>query len=450
MSAVGPWKVFFLTSLVLCGYFQTATSQVCAQGTGQTAVYLANRRYLQDAVGNPFVIIGFGNEVKNDASILDQLKGKINYQRAYAVWWGRQQDPNAYYGGRPWLMVGDKADMDAWNEIFWVNLRNYIENARNRGIIVGLTIWDGHSDLPGGKFGSDSIWNSQYNLQSIQWAYDSSALVKFPNPNPKSSNARERLVYYQRRWIDRLIEEIKGYPNVIIELDNETDQASENWFLWWADYFIQKGNFVIATTWNSRYTISDATFSKDSRLHMKSYHERSDDEITPARLSWNKVIVADADNNCSNLDANSARMIAWKSFIKGGHWNDFVCYGESFPHSVKIQFYGHLLNFIKTRSVPFVEMVPSTNLVSAGHALAKPGLYYLAYVESNINLDLTAAVGVLEYEWYNPRTGATVGSGQAQGGGVRTFSPPGAGDFVLWIRKATSVTVNPPTNLVVK
>ena len=212
---------------------------------------------------------------KNRAAILDGLKGKINYQRAYVALWGRKHDPNAYDGGRPWPMVGGKADMDVWNEMFWANLRNYIESARDRGIIIGLTIWDGHYDLPGGKAGADSVWQSQYNVQNIQWAYDYSALANFPSPK-RTGGASEKLVYYQRRWIDRLINEVRGYPNVIIELDNETDDASEIWFLWWADYFIQKGNFVIATTWNSRYTISDETFSKDSRIHMKSYHSRSD------------------------------------------------------------------------------------------------------------------------------------------------------------------------------
>jgi Putative collagen-binding domain of a collagenase len=444
-ALIFPGCKMSISSYIVLACLLIADLSVAAQGTGRVAVHATRPRYLQDASGNPIVIIGFGNEAKNRAAILDQLKGKINYQRAYVALWGRKHDPNAYDGGRPWPMVGGKADMDVWNEIFWANLRNYIESARDRGIIVGLTIWDGHYDLPGGKAGADSVWQARYNAQNIQWAYDHKALANFPNPK-RTGGTGERLVYYQRRWIDRLINAVRDYPNVIIELDNETDDASESWFLWWADYFIQKGNFVIATTWNSRYTISDETFSKDPRIHMKFYHSRSDAVITPTRLSWNKIIVADADNKCSNLDSTSARKIVWRSFLKGGHWNDFVCADtRGFPDSTKTQYYGHLLDFIKTRGVPFAEMMPS-NLISAGAALAKPGLYYLAHVEGSANLDLTTASGVLDYEWYNPRTGKRSDSGQIQGGGVRIFSPPASGDFVLWVRAA----LMEPTNSIAK
>ena len=120
---------------------------VAAQGTGRVAVYASNPRYLQDASGKPVFILGAGNEGRNEAAILDQLRNKISYQRAYVALWGRKHDPNAYDGGRPWPMVGGKADMDVWNEMFWANLRNYIESARDGGIIIGLTIWDGHYDF---------------------------------------------------------------------------------------------------------------------------------------------------------------------------------------------------------------------------------------------------------------------------------------------------------------
>jgi hypothetical protein len=399
---------------------------------GRVAIHARNPRYLQDQTGQPMVIIGYGNEVKNSPSVLDQLQGKVNYQRVYAAIWRYDESPNAYHWGRPWPTVHGKADMDAWNETYWRNLRHYIESARDRSIIVGLTIWDGHSDLPGGKFGRHSVWNARYNHQGVQWAYDARALERFPTPR-SDGHASERLVYYQRRWIDRLISEIRQYPNVIIELDNETDQASESWWLWWADYFTRQGDFIIATTWNEHYTISDATFAQSRLLQMKSYHTRSEAVLNPQRLSWNKVIVVDADNTCSNMDATSARKIAWKSFINGGHWNDFVCYGKYFPDMVKVQHSGHLLNFIKSRAVPFAEMDPNVKLVSHGTILVKPGFYYLAYTEKEIELNLSDAAGFLNYEWYNPRTGAMTGSGKVEGGGIRRFQPPMVGDFALWV-----------------
>jgi hypothetical protein len=414
---------------------QSLPARTVAVATGKVAIYAPNPRYLQDANGNPIVLIGFGNEVKNPAAVLDQLAGKINYQRAYVTWFHTTGSTGEYERGTPFPKNGALWDLAAWDATFWSNLHDYISKARERGIIVGLTIWDGHSALPGGKFGDQSLWNSDKNVQGIQWAYDDDALANFPNPNPASSNAQERLVYYQRRWIDRLINEVKDYPNVIIELDNETDQASEEWWLWWADYFINKGDFVIATTWNDQYTISDSTFSTDPRLHMKSYHTRSDTIITSERYVWNKVIVADADDSCSNLDATNARKIAWQSFLRGGHWNDFVCFGELFPDSVKIDYYGKLLDFLKTGNVPFWEMAPANNLVTSGFALAKTGSHYLIYLPAggSTTVDLSVASGTLDVEWYNPRTGEVTPAGTTTGGSNQNFTAPFSGDAVLHI-----------------
>jgi Putative collagen-binding domain of a collagenase len=105
---------------------------------------------------------------------------------------------------------------------------------------------------------------------------------------------------------------------------------------------------------------------------------------------------------------------------------------------VVAQYRGKLLKFVKARVISFKK-----EPVNA--AMAKPGLYYLAYVQRNVHLDLTAVLGVLNYEWYDPRTGKTVASGQIEGGAMRSFSPPDSGDFVLWVRAANSIATSAPT-----
>ena len=427
---------FFLLIFSLC--FLPLKSEAA----GKVAVYGPNPHYLQDAAGNPVVIVGFGNKEKSPSSILDQLQGKISYQRVNVALWNRLEDPNAYKFGRPWPMVNGKADMDTWNETYWINLRNYIENARDRGIIVCLTIWDGHSDLPGGRNGADSVWNVQYNVQGVQWVYNANALTAFQNPQ-STGGSFEKLVYYQRHWIDRLIREIKNYPNVLIELNNENAVASEDWWLFWAQYFKKGGDFVIAVNYEPGGAISDTTFSTTPLVDMKSYHGRIDRDITTTRYNYNKVIVADADNTCSNLDANRARGMAWGSFVRGGHWNDFVCPGTMFPDATKIGYYGKLLSFVKTRNIPFWQMTPNNGLVSSGFALAKTGAYYLVYTQTSVNVDLSDTTGILNYEWYDPRTGNAASSGQVQGGATRSFTIPSQNDYVLWITSSAIETLPP-------
>lgn len=431
------------------GLQSASSAQTSPQGTGRLAVYAQNPHYLQDANGKPMFLLGYNDSwLRQKPATLDQLNGKVNYLRtAYA---GNNEEyhrvfPDPYLVGEPVVQRANGLwDFDTWDETFWANLHDYLRNTRDRGFIVGFVIWDGHWSLPGGAAGAASIWNSNRNVQGIQWAYDENALVNFPNPNPASNNPRERLVYYQRRWIDRLITEASLYPHVLIELNNEDSSASENWWLWWAQYFKERGGFVVAMNEESSGSIgavSDTTFASTPWLDMKSYHSRSDAWITPTRLSFNKVIVADADNSDADLDATSARQIAWRSLLRGGHWNDYMesTSGGSFPNAQKIDYYGKLLNFLAMRNVPFWQMAPDGSLASSGFGLVRPGTNYLVYAESNVTVNLSGASGTLNYEWYDPRTGATAASGQVQGGAVRAFTLPGLGDFVLWVSSADRI-----------
>jgi hypothetical protein len=424
-------------------------------------VHPLNPHYLQQANGNPVVLIGFGTGVKNAPAVLDRLKEKVNYLRTSPWVWSdwlpwRPSGPNDPVPGAP-ATTNDYGlgipfaknsqglwDLDRWNESFWTNLRDYLNHAQSRNFIVGLTIWDGHSWLPGGQFGDHTLWNCNKNAQGIQWAYDYHALIDFPSPRPIGGSA-EKLVYYQRRVVDRLVSEVTAYPNIIIELNNERP-LEENWFLWWAQYMKNAGFLVAVNDSSEGGAVRESTFGSSPILDMWSMHTRTDASITPARYKWNKIIVADADNSCRDLDANAARKIAWRSFAKGGHWNDFVCPETAYPDSTKIDYYGKFLDFLKTRKVPFVEMSPNNSLASTGNVLVKPGSCYLAYVEAGfylayikrrVNVDLTGAAGRFGYEWYNARTGQTAGAGQVEGGATRAFSVPGMGDFVLWVRKAT-------------
>lgn len=394
-----------------------------ASGTGRVAVYPANPHYLMDANGKPFLLIGYGNETLNDVATLDKLHGNVNYMRCYLAVYVRKFGWNTNWENQPWGVVDGRVDMDTWNAAYWKELRKRLAAAQKRNIVVGLTIWDGHTALPGGKAGDESFWNSDRNVQGLQWAYDATALDKYPHPR-KTGDSAERLVYYQRRVVDKLLAEIRPFPNVIIELNNEDSRGSSpEWWLWWAKYFKDRG-YVVAVNEALSGGISDRVFISTPDIDMKSYHKRTDKELLFLRYTVNKVIVADADNLCTDLDPDTARRIAWKSVLRGGGWNDFVCAQQPFPNELKTAYYGHLLKFIASLHVPFWEMVPEGNLASSRYALVKPGTYYLVYAESDVKVDLSGADGTLHYRWLDPRNGKIVESGTVQGGSKQTFKIP--------------------------
>jgi len=95
-------------------------------------------------------------------------------------------------------------------------------------------------------------------------------------------------------------------------------------------------------------------------------------------------------------------------------------------------------------SVPFYLMEPDNTLVSSGtgYAMADLGQEYVVYLPSggSVAVDLSAASGTLNVEWYNPRDGSYSGQTTTTGGASRSFTPPFGGDAVLHIKTAATPT----------
>jgi hypothetical protein len=80
-------------------------------------------------------------------------------------------------------------------------------------------------------------------------------------------------------------------------------------------------------------------------------------------------------------------------------------------------------------------MTPQNELASTQYCLASQGEEFLVYLPDggNVTVDLSAAIGVLSVEWFNPITGRTIEAEPTIGGEQREFTTPFAGDAVLYI-----------------
>ena len=89
--------------------------------------------------------------------------------------------------------------------------------------------------------------------------------------------------------------------------------------------------------------------------------------------------------------------------------------------------------------VRFERMTPSDALVTSknGWALAEKNVAYVVYLPNGgtLQADLAGATGTFVAEWFDPRTGAWRAAPAATGGGVRTFTPPAAGDWALFLHR---------------
>lgn len=124
---------------------------------------------------------------------------------------------------------------------------------------------------------------------------------------------------------------------------------------------------------------------------------------------------------CMGDETEAERKMLWAAFTSGATGSGTGAFLKPFSQ------------FVPT--VRFERMAPADGLVLTGSAyvLAEEGASYVAYLYNggSVSLDLSAASGTVEVDWFNPRTGAFQAGPDVAGGAARTFTAPGAGDWAL-------------------
>ena len=94
---------------------------------------------------------------------------------------------------------------------------------------------------------------------------------------------------------------------------------------------------------------------------------------------------------------------------------------------------GYTLNYANKMDMSSIS--PRGDLASTKYCLANPGDEYLVYLPDGgkVTVDLSAAVGALTVEWFNPSTGEAMPAEVNTGGDSREFAAPFSGDAVLYI-----------------
>ena len=136
--------------------------------------------------------------------------------------------------------VGDKYDLDQWNEEYWDRLRNFMEETAKRDIIVQLTFWDIH-DIRGkvhikGQTGSweSHPWNPRNNVnytsaetglaEELDDESDSDLINQAKHPffaTVPSLNNVEKVLRYQEKYVRKILSICLPYGHVLYNVENE-------------------------------------------------------------------------------------------------------------------------------------------------------------------------------------------------------------------------------------
>jgi hypothetical protein len=354
--------------------------------------------------------------------------------------YARSSQPGAFDGG-------NKFDLTQFNQAYFDLMRSRVIAARDRGIYVSVMLFDGWSVES--KFGSHQPWpghpyHSSNNINGIDGDTNDD------NQGGETHTlANPQITDLQKAYVAKVIDTVQDLDNVLFEISNESSGNSTAWQYEMINYvktYHQTRGYPqhpVGMTWqyqngnNANLTASPADWISlgTSGVDINSY--------VPPVADGNYVILSDTDHLCG-ICGN--RQWVWRSFTRGENpiYMDFYnnnATGRGMPFShPQAQEIRNNLGYVRSYAarMDLTVMLPRPDLCSTGYCLANPtaqGAAYLVYLPSGgtVNVNLSAASGQLQVEWFNTASGTVGGTGTVMGGATRSLTAPFSGDAVLYI-----------------
>lgn len=358
--------------------------------------------------------------------------------------------PGSASDGKP------KFDLTKFNEAYFDRLRSRVMAAGELGIYVSVMLFEGWSiegyDRKVGDGSPFKAWdghpfNTNNNINGIDGDLnqDRSGFEVHTLSDPA-------ITAVQQAYIRKVIDTLNDLDNVLYEISNESRKESLEWQYHMIDYirayektkpkqhpvvmtFLWDGPTDYGTGDNAELFASPADAISPGRGVSGEYANN------PPPADGRKIIIIDTDH-IGGLKDSPARW-AWKSFLRGLNPIYMDSYGNGDPspeaESARRNM-GHARSYAKR--VDLAAMIPRLDLCSSAFCLVKPGFEYLVYVFSSheqprpsVKVDLSAATGVFNVEWFNPTEDKTFPAEKISAGAPLDFTAPFKGDAVLYIYK---------------
>ncbi len=206
-------------------------------------IYKENPRYWQYK-GEPILLIGGSVEdnlfqipnLKEHLELLKSVGG--NYVRSTMGWNDEGDIP-------PFKRVGEKYDLNHWNDEFWTRFQNFITWTHEMDIIVQIEVWatftyyrDNWDVNPFNPKNNSNYTAEETGLPTVVKDHPVAAKNNFFWSVPKERN-QENVLKYQEKFVDKLLEETLPYGHILYCMDNET-AVTAAWGEYWATYIQKK------------------------------------------------------------------------------------------------------------------------------------------------------------------------------------------------------------------
>ncbi|MDP2727262.1 MAG: hypothetical protein Q8P59_06930, partial [Dehalococcoidia bacterium] len=159
---------------------------------------------------------------------------KVNMVRFYAwafVWddnevWG---DTEPWEGASPWHYTNfdpPMYDLETFSEGYWETVRAVAKAASDRDIILEYALFEG--------WGGNQTWTKHpWNTRTGGPLGNKQDFFDLGNP---------RNLYFQERYVQKVLDELAGLPNIILEITNELapNRYARSWAAYWTAFLEER------------------------------------------------------------------------------------------------------------------------------------------------------------------------------------------------------------------
>ena len=321
----------------------------------------------------------------------------------------------------PWQRVGDgsKFDLTKWDEAYFTRLKDFVAEAKKRGVIVELSLFCPFYEEMQWKLSPFNILNNVNSLGAI------------PRTDVYTLDKNKGLLEVQEAMVRKLVNELKDCPNVIYEICNEPYFGGIT--LEWQGRIAQvitetEKNFVQHHLISQNIANGSQKITNPNPLvSVFNFHYAAPPTAVTQNYGLNRVI-GENETGFKGQKDSTYRKEAWELILTGGGLFNNLDYsfttdnedgtfqypaaqpgGGSVAYRKQLRY---LKKFIE--SFDFVHMKPDTTVYSSGMngknkvtVLAESGRQYAIYWMGGkqVNLELNLPAGNYSLKWMDPLTG---------------------------------------------
>ncbi len=442
--------------------------------TSQPLGVHSNWYFFSDETGEPIVLTGsptWGRRRENKVWVSDGWDlGKFSkyldflryWNHNYIRLWMWEQEGTVNIWEKT---TGGQFDLTKLNQAFFDRTRSFVDAAKQRGIYVGVMLFQG--------------WSGTCPASIPDWPRhpmhrDNNANGIDGDPEDKTfgnkvhSLENPKIVAFQEEYVRKMIDTLNGYDHILWEIGNETIESSIPWKAHMVQFIRDyernkpKQHLILTGTGNGvgndsvRETRSD-TFSPCVVTKWASLEDPFIGNPPIPDGALRIPIILDNDhlgNHFLRFTPLNQRNWTWKSFCRGNHPIHMDCYdvfwdGEpatpnhpiegvaTNPHyDPQRKSLGDVQRYSKRLDLTNVKPVSDPSICSTTFCLMNVGRQYLAYqpdAHGDITLELPS--GSYQIETFDTKNSSTAKADLQWTGGKKHFQKPGhvPEDWILFV-----------------